>query len=77
MHRLAELSAEYNAVWIDQLCMPQKDDTIRAAQAKVSRIYSTLDVTVIFPGSLCRCLRQELEAHEQKARLKQVGAKCG
>jgi hypothetical protein len=59
LHRLVEISSEYGGIWIDQLCLPGKDDDIRDILAKIPTIYRTLNAVVLFPGSLCPCLREE------------------
>jgi hypothetical protein len=58
--RLAELSDHCGALWIDQLCIPQSDDQIKATIAKIPVIYSTFEVVALLPGTLCRCLPRML-----------------
>lgn len=62
LQRLAELSHDYNAIWIDQLCIPQNTTDIQLNLAKVPTIYSTLNVVAILPGSPpCRCFREHVQ----------------
>lgn len=53
--RLAALCKEHGACWIDQLCIPQDDEAVRATLANIPLIYQTLDVVALLPGSLCAC----------------------
>lgn len=59
--RLAQLTAKYGACWIDQFCMPQNEEKVRLALAKVPKIYETLPVVALLPGSLCKCLKQAVQ----------------
>ncbi|KAL4911475.1 hypothetical protein BDW74DRAFT_142947 [Aspergillus multicolor] len=59
---LVRLSAEQGGCWIDQLCMPQKnEEEVRKTLASIPSVYRTLDVIVLFPGAPCKCLREELD----------------
>lgn len=58
--RLIEICDQSQAIWMDQLCLPQKDEEIRSTLAKIPSIYGTLDVIILFPGSLCGCLRKSM-----------------
>lgn len=53
--RLGSLSSQ-RPIWLDQLCIPQRDEAIRQALASVPTIYRTFDVAVLMPGRPCRCL---------------------
>lgn len=55
IHSLASISSQ-GPIWLDQLCIPQKDEAIRQALASVPTIYRTFDVVVLMPGRPCRCL---------------------
>ena len=58
---LCELSGEHNALWIDQLCIPQNKGEIRDALAKIPDIYRTLDVVAVLPGPPpCNCYNRWL-----------------
>lgn len=58
--RLAELSEE-KPIWMDQLCIPQQEDKILQTLADIQSIFSTLDVVVFCPGSLCGCIPKIVE----------------
>lgn len=58
---LVRLSLEYAGCWIDQLCMPQKDEEVARALASIPLIYRALDVVVLLPGAPCKCLQESLE----------------
>ncbi|RDW93367.1 uncharacterized protein DSM5745_00689 [Aspergillus mulundensis] len=61
-HTLVRLSAEQGGCWIDQLCMPQKDEEeVRKTLSSIPSVYRTLDVVVLFPGAPCKCLREQLD----------------
>jgi hypothetical protein len=64
MKRLIDLSEENGALWMDQLCVPQKGDALRALLAKISLVYRTLFVHILLPGSLCKCLAEWLNRHQ-------------
>lgn len=61
--RLVELCSNNSACWIDQLCIPQREDQIREALAKIPTIYRTLPVVALLPGSLCVCLPDAYRAY--------------
>lgn len=51
--------------WIDQLCIRQDDEAaLRTTLASIPRIYATLDVVALMPGSPCKCLQEGLDAFE-------------
>ena len=54
--RLVELTESDTAIWIDQLSIPQRSFRIREVLADIPSIYSTLDVVIVLPGSICSCL---------------------
>jgi hypothetical protein len=58
--RLASLSSE-KPIWLDQLCIPQKDEAVREALAEIPTIYSTFEVVILMPGNVCKCLGGFLE----------------
>ncbi|KFY53031.1 hypothetical protein V496_07968 [Pseudogymnoascus sp. VKM F-4515 (FW-2607)] len=58
---LVRLSLEHAGCWIDQLCMPQKEEEVRTALASIPLIYRSLDVVVLLPGAPCKCLQESLE----------------
>ncbi|KAL3425109.1 hypothetical protein PVAG01_04390 [Phlyctema vagabunda] len=43
--------------WIDQLCIPQNDTSIKQTLEKIPDIYRTFDVTILMPGCHCQCLK--------------------
>ncbi|KAK5093733.1 hypothetical protein LTS08_008846 [Lithohypha guttulata] len=62
LQRLSELSRDYKAIWIDQLCMSQNTADIQLNLARVPAIYSTLNVIAILPGSPpCCCFREHVQ----------------
>lgn len=65
--RFIELCHSYNNLWIDQLSKPQQNDEVRRLLAKIPAIYSTLNLVVLFPGSLCTCLSRDIEEFEERA----------
>lgn len=59
--RLSELASGI-ALWIDQLCIPPKDEEeIRKALASVPSIYRSFDVVALMPGHPCKCVDEYLE----------------
>jgi len=65
LQRLAELSYKHNAIWIDQLCIPQNTADIQLNLARIPAIYSTLNVIAILPGSPpCRCFREHVQERQ-------------
>ncbi|KAJ9605458.1 hypothetical protein H2200_010115 [Cladophialophora chaetospira] len=60
LFRLIEICESGQTLWIDQLSMPSKDDEVRAWLAKVPDIYRSLQVIIIMPGSLCRCVAEDV-----------------
>ncbi len=62
--RLVELSTDYGSCWIDQLCIPQKEEAIRLTLAAIPAIFRLLPVVALLPGSLCPCLRKAYRNHE-------------
>ncbi|KAL6232701.1 hypothetical protein BDW75DRAFT_217071 [Aspergillus navahoensis] len=68
---LVRLSVEQGGCWIDQLCMPQKDEEeIRRTLASIPSVYRTLGVAILFPGAPCKCL---LEGLRRMNRAKESG----
>ncbi|KKY14869.1 hypothetical protein UCRPC4_g06636 [Phaeomoniella chlamydospora] len=61
-----EYGKEHAAIWIDQLCIPQTDEQIRQALAKIPLIYQTLDVVALMPGSRCACLGDDETCYGDK-----------
>lgn len=59
LNRLIELCAE-RPIWMDQFCIPQKEDEIVRTLASIPTIYRTFDVVVLMPGALCGCLREHM-----------------
>jgi hypothetical protein len=53
---LVKLTNEYGGCWIDQLCIPQETEAIRAALAKTPAVYRNLEVIALMPGSTCECI---------------------
>ncbi|KAK0506968.1 hypothetical protein JMJ35_010668 [Cladonia borealis] len=53
--RLAMLCIKHGLCWVDQFCIPQRDEEVRTALASIPMIYKTLDVIALLPGSLCAC----------------------
>lgn len=54
--RLAQI-CEGEHIWIDRLCLPQRDDKLRSTLLKIPIIYSMLRVVILLPRSYCHCLR--------------------
>jgi hypothetical protein len=68
-HRLAEISAEYSGIWFDQLCISQNNpEGIAGHLAQIPNIFTTLQVVVLFPGSLCTCLSRHVEKYDYTER---------
>ncbi|KAK5404098.1 hypothetical protein LTR06_010031 [Exophiala xenobiotica] len=67
--RLAQLTKQHDGCWVDQICMPRKEEKIRQALAAIPAIFRTLPVTVLLPGSLYGCLRKAFDEY-QAAKLK-------
>lgn len=65
--RLAELS-EAKPIWMDQLCIPQQEDKILKTLADIPSIFHTLDVVILFPGSLCGCVPKFVEKLSRTSR---------
>jgi len=72
-----EHGPEHAGVWIDQLCIHQTDDAkVRATLASIPTIYRTLDVVILMPGGICRCLQEahaKITASPKVSRLFQPG----
>ena len=49
------LCVEHGLCLVDQFCIPQRDEEVRAALVSISMIYKTLDVIALLQGSLCAC----------------------
>ena len=64
MRRLIELTDEYGACWIDQLCLSQDDEVIRQTLVMMPILYGTLEVKVILPGPLCGCLFEAFDHYK-------------
>lgn len=56
--RLQEICLRGKGCWIDQICVPQKDDQIRETLAAIPTIYKTLDVVILLPSAPCKCFYQ-------------------
>ncbi|RMZ92496.1 hypothetical protein DV736_g260, partial [Chaetothyriales sp. CBS 134916] len=58
VHRLIQLTTTYQAIWIDQACLPQNvsDEEWAAVLMSIPFVFKTLPVIAVFPGRLCRCL---------------------
>ena len=67
--RLVELTESDTAIWIDQLSIPQRSFRIRKVLAAIPSIYSTLDVVIILPGSICSCLSTVARKRQRKVTL--------
>ena len=63
-NRLAQLTEKHGACWIDQFCVPQSDEKIQRTLAAIPSIFSTLPVTALLPGSLCKCLPHAFKQYE-------------
>lgn len=62
LQRLAELSQKHNAIWIDQLCIPQNAADIQLNLARIPDIYRTFNVIAVLPGSPpCCCFREHVQ----------------
>jgi len=59
-----ELSQKHETCWIDQICIPQKDDKIRETLAAIPTIFKTLHVITLFPGPICSCLRTAYDKYQ-------------
>jgi hypothetical protein len=64
MRKLVDLTKEFSALWIDQLCMPQRGDAVRATLAKIPVVYASLDVQILLPGNVCTCVPDWLRNHK-------------
>jgi hypothetical protein len=63
--------------WIDQLCILQTDEGIRAALASIPSIYRTLEVVALMPQAICSCVRRrvlEMSKPEQDERLESISS---
>ncbi|KAI1466120.1 uncharacterized protein F4812DRAFT_97720 [Daldinia caldariorum] len=63
--KLACLTMEHQACWMDQLCIPQEEEMIRLTLASIPTIYRTLPVVALMPGRPCKCLHRELDKLER------------
>ncbi|KAJ9602133.1 hypothetical protein H2200_013253 [Cladophialophora chaetospira] len=63
--RLVKLTADGNLCWIDQFCVPQKDEQIRRTLSVIPTIFRTLPVIALLPGSICKCLRVAYEDYRR------------
>lgn len=65
-HLLVELSKTNQAIWIDQLSIPQTSQKeIRTHLERIPQIYGTLEVVVLLPNAPCHCLQESLSAYEE------------
>jgi hypothetical protein len=76
--RLAQLTEQHDGCWVDQICMPRKEEKTRGKEEKIRgkeekirqtlaaipSIFGTLHVTVLLPGSLCGCLRKAFDEYQ-------------
>lgn len=59
--RLVEIG-QAGYIWIDRLCVPQKDDELREMLLNIPSIYSKLSVVLLYPRSPCLCLSSAWES---------------
>ncbi|KAJ6259588.1 hypothetical protein Dda_5226 [Drechslerella dactyloides] len=64
LDRLVELTNAKGSIWLDQLCVPQREDYIREILPKVPDIYRSMEVAVLMPGARCQCLDKTVKAVE-------------
>lgn len=60
--RLQEICLGDKGCWIDQICVPQRDDQIRETLAAIPTIYRTLDVVILLPSAPCKCFYQAADS---------------
>lgn len=64
MKALIDLSETHDAIWMDQLSIPQEPVSIAFNLQNIPQIYRTLDVVILLPDALCSCLREVVEAYD-------------
>ncbi|KAF3910341.1 hypothetical protein ABW21_db0208947 [Orbilia brochopaga] len=62
LDRLVELTNARGSIWLDQLCVPQREDYVREILPKVPDIYRSMEVAVLMPGARCQCLDKTVQA---------------
>jgi hypothetical protein len=58
VEKLVMLTSLHTGCWMDQICIPQKEEDIPSALATIPTIYGKLDVVALLPWSPCRCLSE-------------------
>ncbi|EPS35100.1 hypothetical protein H072_11592 [Dactylellina haptotyla CBS 200.50] len=79
VRRLAEICGTDGAIWMDQICLPQKEEQIQETLAKIPDIYRALEVAIIMPGSPCLCLNVDFDVPREVqdgGEMKEMVAKC-
>lgn len=61
VERLAQLTEQWGASWVDQVCIPQKTESIRKILAQIPTIFKTLSVIVLLPVSIKQSMGCTLE----------------
>ncbi|KAF3920387.1 hypothetical protein ABW20_dc0102828 [Dactylellina cionopaga] len=61
LDRLVELTNAKGSIWIDQLCVPQREDYVREILPKIPDIFRMMEVAVLMPGARCQCLEKAIE----------------
>ncbi|EWC44311.1 hypothetical protein DRE_01137 [Drechslerella stenobrocha 248] len=61
LDRLVELTNARGSIWLDQLCVPQREDYICEILPKIPDIFRSMEVAVLMPGARCRCLDKTIK----------------
>jgi len=62
MSALVALTKEHGALWLDQLSIPQDEDSIADHLQHMPQIYHRFEVVVLLPNSPCPCLEEAFNA---------------
>ena len=63
-HLLVKISEEKNAIWFDQLSIPQTDPgVVRKHLEQIPKIYGTFEVIILLPNAPCPCLAASVELY--------------
>lgn len=66
MDALMVLSQKHDALWLDQLSIPQDETSIRSHLQNMPQIYHKLEVVILLPNAPCACLAAAFKVWKAK-----------